>query len=85
MEIPKTCLTCKHFSGMKHIPYCQRQPIRSIQGMRPVYPWCIDEFNDPRRCGQEGKYYHPVQESLYFSQEQTNEPKDHNEIHHHER
>jgi len=70
-QIPKVCLTCKYFSGMKHIPYCQRQPIRQMPGLRPVYPWCIDEINDPQGCGSEAKYYHPVQETLPFLQEQT--------------
>jgi len=56
-----------------------------MPGLRPVYPWCIDEFNDPHGCGSEAKYYHPAQETLPFSQEQTSEPTDRSVTRHYAR
>jgi hypothetical protein len=66
--IPTPCLTCKHFSGMKHIPFCKRRIISQV-GTRKIHPWCVDEVNNPAQCGPETIHY----ESLSL-EEQTDGP-----------
>jgi len=66
--IPTPCLTCKHFSGIKYIPFCTRRVIGQV-GTRKIHPWCIDEVNRPEQCGPETKHYE--------HEEQTVEPTGH--------